>query len=155
MLAASGCDDGATLQLCGEIPAKGCPLGRGGSCEDDACAGLYDCVSGEWTLAVDCTADGGAGATSSSGGGADAGSGTDAMCTPVVVSHAGEAIGCQPGLEAPDCPVAVADGACAESVCLTGCIDFYLCVHVADPLHDRSWSAVAYCDENGQLVIAP
>ena len=152
-LAASGCDSGNTLLLCGEIPAKGCPLGRGGSCDDDTCAGLYDCVGGKWTLSIDCTADGGTSATSGTGG--DAGTGVDAACTPVMISHAGELIGCQPGLEEPDCPVAVADGACAESVCLTGCIDFYLCVHDPDPLHDRSWSAVGYCDEGGQLVIAP
>lgn len=150
-LLASGCDDGNTLLLCGEIPAKGCPLGRGGSCDDQTCGALYDCVGGKWTLAVDCPADAGTSATSGSGGD----SGTDAPCTPVVISHAGELIGCKPGLEEPDCPAAVADGACAESVCLTGCIDFYRCVHDPDPLHDRSWSAVAYCDEDGQLVIGP
>ena len=150
-LVASGCDDGNTLLLCGEIPANGCPLGRGGSCDDGACAGLYDCVGGKWTLSVDCSADGGTSA--SSGSGADAGA--DAMCAPVAISHAGELLGCQPGLQEPDCPAAVIDNACAETVCLTGCTDFYLCVHDPDPLHDRSWSAVAYCDENGGLVITP
>jgi hypothetical protein len=152
-LAASGCDDGNTLLLCGEIPAKGCPLGRGGSCDDDACAGLYDCVGGKWTLSVDCAADGGASTSSSTGSGGDAGA--DAMCTPAVISHAGEAIGCQPGLQEPDCPAAVIDGACAETVCLTGCTDFYLCVHDPAPSTGKSWSAVAYCDENGELIIAP
>lgn len=150
-LVASGCDDGNALLLCGEIPANGCPLGRGGSCDDQVCAALYDCEGGKWTLAVDCSGDAGTSATSGSAGD----SGPDAPCTPVALSHAGELTGCEPALEEPDCPAAVADGACAESACLTGCIDFYLCVHDPDPLHDRGWSTVAYCDEDGQLVIAP
>lgn len=153
MLPATGCDDGNTLLLCGEIPANGCPLGRGGSCDDAVCAGLYDCIEGKWTLAVDCPADGGTGSTSSTGGGADAG--PDAACTPVAVSHEGELLGCQGDLQEPDCPAAVIDGACAETVCLTGCIDFYLCLPDKGQVNQRSWAAVAYCDEDGLLVVGP
>jgi hypothetical protein len=152
-LPASGCDDGNTLLLCGEIPGGGCPQGRGGSCDDAVCAGLYDCVEGKWTLTVDCSADGGTSSTSSTGAGADAAA--DAACTPVAISHEGELIGCKGALQEPDCPAAVIDDACAESVCLTGCTDFFLCVYDMDQANKRSWSAVAYCDEDGQLVVGP
>lgn len=156
MLSASGCDSGATLLLCGEIPANGCPVGRGGTCDDSACAGLYDCVNGKWTRTTDCSADGGSSASSASSGSSGGDSGADAACTPVVFSHAGELIGCKPDLQAPDCPVSLADGACVESVCSeTDCAEFYLCIHDKDQVDHRSWSAVAACDEDGKLVVAP
>jgi hypothetical protein len=150
-LPSGGCYDSPPLKLCGEIPANGCPIGRGGSCDDASCAGLYDCVEGQWTLSVDCSADGG---TSSGSGGGDAGA--DASCSPVTLSHDGELQGCKPDLESPDCPVVAAESTCVERVCLTGCIDFFLCVYDADPntADHRSWSAVAHCDDNGELVIA-
>ncbi len=155
-LHAAGCNDGDPLKLCGEIPANGCPLGRGGTCDESICAGLYDCVEGKWTLAVDCSADGGKGGDAGGDGGVhpvDGGAEADAACTPVMLSHAGEAIGCQPDLEAPDCPVAVTDSACAETVCLSGCTDFYLCIQDPMQANGKSWSAVAYCDDQGQLVV--
>lgn len=149
---AAGCFPTNELLLCGEIPAGGCPLGRGGSCDDSVCAGLYDCVEGKWTLAVDCAADGGtstATGTASGGGSGGGDAGPDVACVPATISHAGEKQGCTPDLQNPDCPVAAAEAACLESVCLTGCVDFYLCTK-------DSWTLAAYCDEiSGDLVILP
>jgi hypothetical protein len=154
-LSATGCDSGAAPLLCGEIPANGCPVGRGGTCDDSTCAGLYDCVDGSWTLTTDCSAAGGSSASSGpSGSGGDAGA--DAACTPVVLSHAGELLNCKPDLQAPDCPVSLADGACAETVCnVTDCTEFYLCLYDKDQVDHRSWAVVAACDEDGKLVVAP
>jgi hypothetical protein len=155
-LSATGCDSGVGPLLCGEIPANGCPVGRGGSCDDGACAGLYDCVSGKWTLTTDCSADGGTSGSSGSSGSSGGDSGADAACTPVVISHAGEMLGCKPDLQAPDCPVSLADGACMENVCaVTDCAEFYLCIYDKDQVDHRSWAAVAACDEDGTLVVAP
>ena len=150
-LPVAGCFDGPALQLCGEIPAGGCPLGRGGSCDDTACAGLYDCVEGKWTREVDCSANG-----HGDGGGAEGGdAGPDAVCSLVTISHVGETTGCSADLQTPDCPVAAAEAACSESACLTGCSDFFLCVHDEAQASKRSWSAVAHCDDDGQLMISP
>jgi hypothetical protein len=158
-LSATSCDSGVAPLLCGEIPANGCPVGRGGTCDDGACAGLYDCVNGSWTLATDCSADGGksgSGASSGSSGSSGGDAGADAACTPVALSHAGEMLGCKPDLQAPDCPVSLADGACAETVCsVTDCVEFYLCLYDKDQVDHRSWSSVAACDEDGKLVVAP
>jgi hypothetical protein len=141
-LPAGGCFDNPEVQLCGEIPAGGCPIGRGGSCDDTLCAGLYDCVEGKWTREVECSANGDGG----SGGSGDAG--PDAVCSPVTISHVGEASGCEPDLQHPDCPVAAAEAACSESVCLTGCIDFFLCTK-------DGWKVAAGCDDQGELLITP
>lgn len=143
-LPTGGCQPSAELQLCGEIPANGCPLGRGGSCDDVSCSGLYDCLKGQWTLAVDCKRDGGASSTGS--GSADGG--PDATCTPAVIAHDGEVQSCKPDLQDPDCPVTAAESGCSESVCLTGCSDFFLCMK-------DGWALAAYCDEKGALVISP
>lgn len=138
-LPVGGCFGSSEVQLCGEIPAGGCPLGRGGSCDDTVCAGLYDCVDGKWTREVDCPANGGT-------GGGDAG--PDAVCSPVTIAHVGETTGCKPDLQNPDCPVAAAEAACRESVCLTGCLDFFLCTK-------DGWALAAACDDQGELSIIP
>jgi hypothetical protein len=140
------CQDQPALKLCGEIPEGGCPLGRGGTCEDALCEGLYDCVDGAWTRAEECKGRGGGGAgggaTRGSGGGGEGGAGG---CDEVAIDHTTETTGCTPDLQHPDCPAVAAEG-CAASVCLTGCEDFFLC-------EIDGWSAVAYCDEDGQIVI--
>jgi hypothetical protein len=141
-LPAGGCSDAPTVTPCGEIPAGGCPHARGGTCEDPACAGLYDCVDGSWTRALECSADGG----SDGGDGGDAGPGP--TCSPVTIAHVGEVTGCKPDLQNPDCPVAAAETACRESACLTGCLDFFLCTKAG-------WTVVASCDEQGDLSIVP
>ena len=139
-LPTGGCGDSPTVQRCGEIPAGGCPIGRGGTCDDAECAGLYDCVDGNWTQKVVCSSgDGGS-------GGGDAG--PDVKCTPVTIPHPGEMSGCKPDLQNPDCPVAAAEAACRESVCLTGCLDFFLCTK-------DGWTLAASCDEEGELTIVP
>jgi hypothetical protein len=64
-----------------------------------------------------------------------------------MLDHTGETTGCRPDLQLPDCP-AVAAERCPEAVCLTGCVDFYLC-------NERGWNAIAYCDDRGTLIVSP
>jgi len=135
----AGCDDLGSLKLCGEIPGGGCPAGRGGSCDDALCSGLYDCVDGDWSLVESC--DGGAttgGVTSSTSSSSGAGG-----CEPVALDHSQEVTGCTPDLESPDCPSQAAE-VCGP--CLTGCVDFFICE--AD-----GWQDVAYCTDDGTLVV--
>jgi len=144
-VAAMACD-GSDLQLCGQIPDAGCPIGRGGSCDDLACGALYDCVEGVWRLVRTCEPlpQGGSGGA---GGGATAGAGgaiSTGGCDAVELDHTGETQGCLPDLQEPDCP-AVAAEACAP--CLTGCADFFMCLPVG-------WVDVAYCTAEGELVVA-
>ncbi len=134
-----GCQPSTMPLLCGEIPKNGCPLGRGGSCDDVLCAGLYDCVEGQWTLGLDCKREG------APNGSTDAG--PDATCAPAMIAHDGETNGCTVDLQNPDCPVAAAEAVCSQSVCLTSCTDFFLCTK-------DGWSLAAYCDEEGELVIS-
>ena len=137
-----GCPELPEPVLCGTIPEGGCPAGRGGSCTDELCAALYDCVAGNWTRVEACDrADGGA-PTDGGAGGAPPDAGP---CTPVVIDTAGETIGCTPDLQEPDCPMEAAMG-CAESVCLTGCSDFFLCAK-------GGWTSVAYCTDEGAIVV--
>ena len=144
---------GSGVVLCEEIPEGGCPTGRGGTCDDPLCNALYDCVNGVWKQTKVCEQGsggsgggaGGGGAASGSGGGLDCTPGGGAGgCTPVLLDHSGEVGGCSPGLQSPDCPAAAAEG-CAETACLTGCTDFFVCK--AD-----GWAAVAYCDMNCKLT---
>ena len=157
LLAAAGCQGFPPVQPCTtEIPAGGCPAGRGGTCEDPTCDALYDCLGGEWTRVQACPMrDGGAGGAHEDGGGAglDAGS-VDASngdaCTPVHIDLAGKTSGCTPDLEnPPDCPVEAALG-CAESACFTSCSDFFLCKATST---GPQWIDVAYCNCDGQLVV--
>jgi hypothetical protein len=60
------------------------------------------------------------------------------------IDTSGQASGC-PGLQRPDCPVEAAN-TCQP--CLTGCTDFLYC-------EAAGWLAVAYCDEDGQLIVTP
>ena len=61
----------------------------------------------------------------------------------MLLDHAGETVNCKPDLQDPDCPAAAAE-TCAEAVCLTGCVDFFLC-------KKDGWTAVAHCDDSGQF----
>jgi hypothetical protein len=140
MVISCGADD--TLALCGTIPSGGCPIGRGGTCDDPSCSGVYDCVDGRWRATERCPGGGASDAGSLDGGEGDAG---DAGCAPIVIDHADESGGCAPQLEEPDCP-AVAAEQCAVTACLTGCIDFFLCTA-------NGWRAVAYCDDSGHVVL--
>lgn len=137
LLAATACGSPEGVQTCGEIPEGGCPLGRGGSCDDVSCTGLYDCVDGAWTEEVDCGDVAPATVTTTSGVGGGGG------CEPPAIDREGEAEGCVPDLQEPDCPVAAAE-VCPP--CRTGCSDFFLCT--AD-----GWLDVAACREDGTLVL--
>lgn len=141
---AAACQGGDEPLLCGEIPEGGCPVGRGGTCADRVCAGLYDCVQGAWTLVTRCDQpDVGAGGAGG-GPGPDAG---DGGCAVVPIDHTGEAEGCTPDLQHPDCPASAAE-TCEQAACLGGCFDFFLC-------KGEGWVEVAYCTEEGQIVVIP
>lgn len=130
------------VQLCGEIPQDGCPVGRGGTCDDPYCAALYDCVQGDWTQTETCPDNP---VTSSASVGAGAGGGGEGGCAPLMIDHATEANGCTPDLQEPDCP-AVAAETCPNP-CLTGCVDFFLC-------EKEGWRLVAFCAEDLTLMPA-
>jgi len=147
-LIAAGCGDSSELKLCGEIPEGGCPIGRGGSCDDVFCSALYDCKEGAWTRVVSCP--GNAGGAGGGGGGSGGAAGGGGACDPVTIDHTGEKIGCKPDLQVPDCP-AVAAETCVETACLSRCADFYLCK--ADGAGGVSWAIAAYCDADGHLVV--
>jgi len=135
--AVAGCPTLPTPVPCGEIPPGGCPIGRGGTCDDRACAGLFDCVDGRWTSVETCAVvDGGAGGSPQE----DAGT-----CTPVGIDTQGKVTGCTPDLQEPDCPVEAAE-TCAEVACTTGCADFFLCTK-------DGWAQVAFCDDDGLIVV--
>lgn len=142
VLAPAGCDPVAEPRLCGQIPQGGCPVGRGGTCGDAACRALYDCLEGAWTEVARCdfpeapAEDGDAGV----GGGPGA-------CDVVTLDRSGEAAGCTPALQQPDCPAAAAE-TCVDTACWTGCIDFFLCT-------EEGWRAIAYCDQQGRVTVAP
>jgi hypothetical protein len=140
-LLAAACQSPQQIKLCGQIPDGGCPLDRGGTCEDALCAALYGCYDGVWVREEVCDQNTGGGG---SGGGS---TGTGGDCTPIQLDHTGETTGCQPDLQLPDCPVAAAEQ-CPQNACLTDCIDFFLC-------KAEGWTALAYCDEEGMLIEAP
>lgn len=136
LFGAPGCDAGLP-KLCDALPEGGCPAGRGGSCLDRTCSGLYDCVEGAWVETERCPA--------APSGPLDAGmeAAADASCSQVSIDHQGEASGCSPNLQEPDCPAAAAE-LCEP--CATGCSDFFLC-------EMSGWTEVAYCDDMGNIVI--
>jgi hypothetical protein len=128
----AGCQDLPPVVPCGRIPDQGCPIGRGGTCDDPVCAALYDCVDGKWTSVQTC---------GSFDGGTDSGSMEAGPCTPTGIDTTGATTGCTPDLQSPDCPAEAAEP-CAETACLTGCLDFFLCTK-------DGWTAVAHCSDDG------
>ena len=134
------------------IPSGGCPVGRGGTCDDVECDALYDCTSGKWVETKHCShPDGGAGDAGSDGGregGAVLGdSGSDA-CTPIHVGMSGATQDCV-DLQTPDCPISVAENLCAEQVCSSiDCLDFYIC-------KEGNLEHVASCTDDGTFVLSP
>jgi len=143
LAAIAGCPTLPAPILCGEIPAGGCPVGRGGTCDDLTCEGLYDCVDGTWVSAEVCAhPDGGPGV---GGGASDGGQPEGGACTPVSIDTQGQAIDCTPDLQEPDCPVEAAFP-CVETACLTGCLDFFRCT-------PTGWVDAAYCTDDGDFVI--
>jgi hypothetical protein len=137
-----GCPGPFDVVPCGQIPADGCPSGRGGTCDDVYCAALYDCIDGSWTEVQHCPgfSQGGGGQ-----GGEGTGAGGEGGCAGVTLEHPDETLGCEPDLQLPDCP-AVAAAACRP--CDTGCVDFFACT-------DPGWQVVGFCDEEGHVVVTP
>jgi hypothetical protein len=135
---------------CSDIPPGGCPIDRGGSCDDPTCSEIYLCENGVWVASQTCGPhDGGTGT------GGDAGTPNPCVpdsgtCTPTMINTKGETTGCTPDLMFPDCPAAAAQG-CAECVCTTGCADFYLCLQ-PDAGMPPEWVSVAGCTCEGDFV---
>jgi hypothetical protein len=138
--AVSGCPTLPDVVPCGQIPPGGCPLGRGGSCEDTSCDIIYACVDAVWVSSQVCARTGGGAGGGGGGGPVDAG-----PCTPVVVTAKNEGQNCTPDLQAPDCPIEAA-GQCLETACLSGCVDFFVCGS------DQTWKVAAFCDDGGDFV---
>jgi hypothetical protein len=140
---------------CDQIPEGGCPLDRGGSCDDPSCAAIYGCYDGAWRREEVCEGNTGGGTNTGSSmnaGGAGGGTGVGgpgggAGCNPIEFDHSMDTTGCAPDLQEPDCPAAVAEE-CPEKACTTGCLDFYLCT-------TDGWKSAAYCDEDGNFFLAP
>ena len=133
----AGCPTLPPFVPCGEIPANGCPIDEGGSCDDPSCSGVFACENGVLVSQQVCpTPDGGFpdGGPSNDGG----------PCTPLSVGAMNAGVGCMPDLEAPDCPIEAA-GSCVETACLSGCLDFYVCGA------DQLWIDVAFCDDEGEF----
>lgn len=112
LMATPACGDTATEHACTNIPAGGCPLGRGVSCQDPSCEAVYACRAGNaWELAHACPAH-------------EAGAPRDAAveARPVVDAAidappgANGGPGCGP-LQPPDCALGFA------LVCPSGCCD--------------------------------
>lgn len=136
----ASCGSLGRVETCGEIPAHGCPIGRGGSCDDQLCAALYDCVEGSWTEVEDCDRVVGPGGAGAGGAGGDGGGGGG--CQTVDIDRTDEEFGCTPGLLEPDCPVAATE---VCDPCSTGCVDFWMCTA-------EGWASVGYCDESGLFI---
>jgi hypothetical protein len=151
-LPAACAQDPAPLPRCGQIPGEGCPIGRGGTCDDRTCTALYDCQMTTWVLVQTCTGNGVGGG---GGGGGSLAAGGGGSCPMPKYDLEGqlpsERCDATQQLMSPDCPIEAGE-TCAQSVCLTGCTDFFICKNVSGEL---TWIEVAYCDCNGDLVIDP
>jgi hypothetical protein len=132
------CSGAFLSEPCGLIPEGGCPTSRGGSCADATCARLFRCIKGEWEWVEACPENSGVSsstvASSSSGG----------SC-PDKVDVAQQSQGCTPELQLPDC---AAEAANQCEPCLTGCVDFFFC-------SQDGWQTVAYCTDEGELIVEP
>ncbi len=136
----SACDSVEVL-TCGEIQTNGCPIGRGGTCEDPFCGALYDCVDGDWTLVETCEGFGGGG-SGGRGGATTSGTGATGGGCSFMFDHTEEAASCEPDLQEPDCPAGAAENTCDP--CSTGCVEFFLCT-------DFGWENVGFCSDVGEF----
>jgi hypothetical protein len=157
LVASPSCQDFPPLAPCQGIPDGGCPLDRGGTCDDLDCATLYSCNDGAWSFLQACHhPDAGTGGSPVTSDGGPIYDGGPDGCTPVVIDTTGQTTGCTPDNAFPDCPVAAAEG-CAQSACLTGCGDFFLCVSPGtgdcQDVDTPCWIDVAYCTDDGQLIV--
>jgi hypothetical protein len=139
--ASTACSDTAAPLLCTGIPDGGCPRSHGVACDDPACAAVYACFSGVWSLDHACPARD-AGATDARD--IDAG---DAALSPRdagfdVPPGASGGPGCA-DLEPPDCTLATALACPSNSCC--GCEDLFVC-------RDAGWLAWGACGDGGAIA---
>ncbi len=137
----ASCRNGEYERPCGQLPdVTACPVRGGGTCADETCAAIYSCRDGTWVLRETCSSDGGPRDADPWDAKPDAPLCGDAAVLDGAVST------CEPLLE-PDCDWAIAAN-CPTMACSGGCDGFLRCTK-------DGWSAgyVAYCDEDGQLVI--
>ena len=148
----AACSGSGRIESCPQIEPGGCPTGRGGSCDDAACVALYSCVDGTWQLVKHCPGGGGGGAGTGGIGGGQGGStgGGQGGCEGVTIDDSEAKTGCEPDLQVPDCPV---DAASSCHPCLTGCLDFFLCL--SDGPTAVAWTAVAFCNEDDEVELYP
>jgi len=124
--ATPSCAEEATAQACTNVPAGGCPLSRGVSCEDPTCAAVYACRDGNvWELDRTCPPRE-AGAPVDAGEASDA---ADAAPNPPRDASTDAPPGAYGGpgcdvLQLPDCSLGLAL-ACPSGCC--GCEDLFVC----------------------------
>jgi hypothetical protein len=142
ILAIVACEDQEVVaQPCTNIPAGGCPLGHGVSCEDPACLAIYACRENDvWELRAPCP-------------GRDAGGPTDAF-VPETSSSIDASIDAPPGafggpgcgdLMEPDCALGIAL-ACGPTCC--GCEDLFVC-------ENGGWELWGTCGDAGPRQSIP
>lgn len=139
----ASCRRGEYEKPCGQLPdVQACPVAGGGTCADPTCSAIYSCNDGTWELRETCSRDGGL----PSDGGPDAKPDAPFCGDASLGDAAGPATSCPPLLE-PDCDWAAAQ-ACPAQACNGSCDGFLSC-------SKDGWSEayVAYCDEDGQLVV--
>jgi hypothetical protein len=168
-VAATSCQPLPEGAGCVDIPTDGCPIDRGGSCEDPTCHAIYNCNDGKWSLAQICP-DGGTGGDVGIGsgtgtGGGDAGPIGECL-NPTTAPDGGPCpmanfdltgnLGpdqCTPDLQLScgDCPYEVATGTCTDCICVSGCLTFYVCANRAMGM---GWYEVGYCTDDGQFFLS-
>ncbi len=151
-VAAQGaCTGSGKIESCGEIDPGGCPIEHGGTCDDPFCAALYRCLDGTWQLVEHCPAGGGGhGAGGDSGGSGGSGGAGEGGCYGVTIDDSEAKTGCTPDLQVPDCPAEAAESC---HPCLTGCLDFFLCL--SDGSTAVAWTAVAFCNDDYEVELYP
>ena len=121
-LPSGACGSTADLKLCGQIRGK-LPIGRGGTCEDETCAGLYDCVEGKSVPGrALLQRAGGAGGSAV----VEAARGPAALYAGAARSPGGADRGnCKPDLQDPDCPQRPPPRPAPRPFAVPGCVDFF------------------------------
>lgn len=120
---AFACHDDETFVACASIPAGGCPLNHGVSCEDPTCQAAYACIDREWQLDHVCPGYEGGAPTPVDAGSDVIEASTIRDADPDAPPGAYGGPGCGP-LEIPDCMLGTALS-CPSGCC--DCEDLFLC----------------------------